>query len=328
MLKYNKVLVTGAGGFVGSHLTEKLVRLGCDVRAFVRYDEGTKYGLINLLPSNIKNKIEVIGGDLKDPDALRDAAKGMDVIFHLAAIVSIPYSYVHPREVIETNVLGTLNVLVAAKENNVKKVVHTSTSEVYGTAQYVPIDEKHPLQGQSPYSASKIAADKIAESFFRSYDLPVATIRPFNQYGPRQSTRAVIPTIITQVLTKNTIQLGSLTPTRDFTYVSDTADAFIKIAESEKTIGEVINIGAACEISIGNLAEKIARLTGKDIKIVSENKRTRPTKSEVNRLLADTTKAKKLIGWKPKVSLEDGLKKTIDWISKSLDLYGPEKYTI
>jgi len=328
MLKYNKVLVTGGAGFIGSHLTEKLVKMGREVRVFVRYYMGTKYGLIDLLPPNIRNKIEIITGDLKDSDAVRNATRDVDVIFHLGAIVSIPYSYVRPREVIETNVLGTLNVLVAAKENNVKKIVHTSTSEAYGTAQYVPIDENHPLQGQSPYSASKISADKIAESFFRSYKLPVAIIRPFNTYGPRQSDRAIIPTIISQALTKKIVHLGSLTPTRDLTYVSDTVDGFIKIAESPKSIGEVINIGSGFEISIGDLVNKIISIIGKDVKIESEKKRIRPTKSEVNRLFADITKAKKLIGWEPRVTLEEGLKKTIEWISKSLGFYKPGKYNI
>jgi len=328
MLKNKKVLVTGAGGFIGSHLTEKLVKMGCETKAFVRYDKGTRYGLIDLLPQNIKDKIEMITGDIKDPDALRKATKDVDVVFHLAAMVSIPYSYVNPREAIETNILGTLNVLVAARENNVEKIVQTSTSEVYGTAQYVPIDEKHPLQGQSPYSASKIGADKIVESFHRSFNLPVAIIRPFNVFGPRQSARAVIPTIITQALTKSTIHLGSLFPTRDFTYVTDTAEGFIKIAESPKSIGEVINIGSGTEISIGDLAKKIVSIIGKDVEITSDKDRIRPTKSEVNRLLADRTKAKKLVDWEPKVSLEEGLKKTIDWISKSLDTYKPEKYNI
>jgi NAD dependent epimerase/dehydratase len=273
-----------------------------------------------------------VAGDIRNPDALRNAAKGVDVIFHLAAIVSIPYSYVNPREVVETNVLGTMNALIAAMENNVEKIVTTSTSEVYGTAQYVPIDEKHPLQGQSPYSASKIGADKIVESFYRSFDTPVATIRPFNQYGPRQSARAVIPTIITQALTGKTIRLGSLTPTRDFTFVLDTVDAFISIAESPKTVGEVINIGTGTEISIGNLAEKIIKIVDEDgrkgISVVSEDKRKRPKKSEVNRLLADITKAKNLIGWQPKTSLDKGLKITTDWISESLQSYRPKTYEI
>lgn len=327
MLYGKKVLVTGAGGFIGSHLIERLVKEGCKVRAFVKYNKG-KCGNIDLLQNDVKEKIEIIFGNVIDSDAVRRAAKNIEIIFHLAALVSIPYSYSHPREVIETNVLGTLNVLIAGKENKVEKIIHTSTSEVYGTAQYVPIDENHILQAQSPYSASKIAADKIAESFYRSYNLPVAIIRPFNQYGPRQSARAVIPTIITQALTSDAIRLGTLTPTRDFTYVLDTVDAFIKIAESPNSIGEVINIGSGFEISIGDLAKKIISIIGRDVKIVSEELRVRPEKSEVIRLLADIKKAKKLLGWEPKISLDEGLKKTIEWISKSLNLYKPGKYEI
>jgi len=332
LIEGKRVLITGANGFIGSHLTEKLLSMGCNVKAFVKYDKGIKSGFIARLPDKVKKNIIVIPGDIRNPDAIRHAAKDVDVIFHLAAMVGIPYSYINPREVIETNTIGTMNVLIAGKENNVEKIVHTSTSEVYGTAQYVPIDEKHPLQGQSPYSASKIGADKIAESFFRSFDLPVATIRPFNQYGPRQSARAVIPTIITQALSGNTIKLGSLTPTRDFTFVHDTADAFIAIADSPNTVGEVINIGTGIETSIGDLAKKIMGIVDKDgdkgISILSEDSRKRPEKSEVNRLLADITKAKRLIGWKPKTSLDEGLKVTIDWISKSLEHYRLGEYEI
>ena len=296
------VLVTGAGGFIGSHLTEQLVEAGTDVKTFVRYNSRNDWGLLELLPKEKLDKIEVIMGDLRDTDAVRHAMEDIDVVFHLASLIAIPYSYIHPRETIETNVMGTLNVMTAAKENNVEKVVHTSTSEVYGTAQYVPIDEKHPLQGQSPYSASKIGADKIAESFYLSYDLPVATIRPFNTYGPRQSARAVIPTIIIQVLTRNKVCLGSMHPTRDLTFVLDTIDAFIKMAESPKSIGEVINTGSNFEISIGDLAKKIIDIANPDAKIVFEKKRARPKASEVERLWVDNTKAKKLLGWEPKVS--------------------------
>ncbi len=332
MIDGKNVLITGADGFIGSHLIERLLGRGCKLTTFVRYDKGIRSEFINKLPEEMKKNITIVGGDIRNPDAVRHAAKNVDMIFHLAAIVSIPYSYVNPREVVETNVLGTLNVMIAGKENNVEKIVHTSTSEVYGTAQYVPIDEKHPLQGQSPYSASKIAADKVVESFYRSFDVPVATIRPFNQYGPRQSARAIIPTIITQALTKDSIKLGSLTPTRDFTFVRDTVDAFISIAESPKTSGEAINIGSGNEISIGNLAKKIISIIDKDgnrkLSIVSEDGRKRPKKSEVNRLLADTTKAKSLIGWKPKIQLDEGLEITVDWISKSLDKFRPGKYQI
>lgn len=327
--KNKRVLVTGAGGFIGSHLTERLVELGADVSAFVRYNARNDWGMIELLPEETKKKINVITGDIRDPDAVRRAAKEIDIIFHLAAVIPIPYSYIHPREPIETNIIGTLNVLMAAKENNIERMIHTSTSETYGTAQYVPIDENHPLRAQSPYSASKIGADKIVESFYLSYGLPVVTIRPFNTYGPRQSARAIIPTIITQALTKNEVFLGSKHPTRDFTYVSDTVEGFIKIAEADdRVLGEVINIGSNFEISIGDLANKIISLMNKDVKIKFDESRVRPSKSEVERLWADNRKAKKLINWEPKVSLDEGLKKTIEWISKHIDKYKPNIYNI
>ena len=327
-MNWNKksVLVTGAGGFIGSHLTEHLVELGANVNAFARYNSRNDWGLLELLPKEKLDEIEVIMGDLKDADAIRHAAKGVDIIFHLGSLIAIPYSYIHPRETIETNILGALNVLTAAKESRIEKLVHTSTSEVYGTAQYVPIDENHPLQGQSPYSASKIGADKIAESFFRSFDLPVAIIRPFNTYGPRQSARAVIPTIITQALTKEKIFLGSLHPTRDYTYVKDVVKAFIKVAESPKSIGEVINVGSNFEISIGDLANKIFPLVGKNVEIISDSVRVRPQDSEVERLWCDNTKAKRLLGWEPKTSLDEGIRKTIEWISAHISLYKPEIY--
>ena len=328
-MNWNKksVLVTGAGGFIGSHLTEHLVELGANVTAFVRYNSRNDWGMLELLPKEKLDEIEVIMGDLKDADAVRHSAKEVDIIFHLGSLIAIPYSYAHPRETIETNILGALNVLTAAKENYIEKVVHTSTSEVYGTAKYVPIDEEHPLQGQSPYSASKIGADKIAESFYRSFDLPVAIIRPFNTFGPKQSARAVIPTIITQALTKEKIFLGSLHPTRDYTYVKDVVEGFIKVAESHKSIGEVINIGSNFEISIENLANKIISLIGKNAEIITDTSRVRPQDSEVERLWCDNTKAKRLLGWEPKTSLDDGLKKTIDWISDNINLYKPELYS-
>jgi NAD dependent epimerase/dehydratase len=265
-------------------------------------------------------------GDLKDADAVRYVAKNVDIIFHLGSLIAIPYSYIHPRETIETNILGAVNVLTAAKETNIEKLVHTSTSEVYGTARYVPIDEEHPLQGQSPYSASKISADKIAESFYRSFDLPVAIIRPFNTFGPRQSARAVIPTIITQALTKEKIFLGSLHPTRDYTYVKDVVEGFIKVAESPKSVGEVINIGSNFEISIGDLANKIVSLIGKNAEIITDPARARPQDSEVERLWCNNTKAKKILKWEPKTPLEEGLKKAIEWISEHIDLYKPGIY--
>jgi len=322
------VLVTGAGGFIGSHLVEKLDGLGARVKAFVRYNSRNDWGLIETLPSEVKQRIEVITGDLRDSETCRRAMKGVDAVFHLAALIAIPYSYVHPREVVENNIMGTLNILNAAKEYRPKKIIHTSTSEVYGTAQYVPIDEKHPLQGQSPYSASKIGADKLAESFYRSYDLPIITLRPFNTYGPRQSARAVIPTIISQVLVEKKVFLGSLWPTRDFSYVDDIVAGFIKASESEGCIGEVINMGSGFEISIKDLANKIISLIGKKIKIISDEKRVRPAKSEVERLIADSSKARKLLGWKPRVSLDEGLKKTITWFSHSQDKYRPDIYNI
>ena len=326
--KKKKVLVTGAGGFIASHLLERLVLAGADVTAFVRYNSKNDFGFIEILPSVVRKNLKVVAGDLRDSDALYDAIKGNDTIFHLAALIAIPYSYVHPREVVETNVMGTFNVLNAAKRLDVSKVVHTSTSEVYGTAVTVPISEDHPLQGQSPYSASKIGADKIAESFYLSFGVPVATIRPFNTYGPRQSARAVIPAIISQALKGNAIKLGSLTPKRDLNYVSDTVEGFIKVAESKRSLGEVINIGSGREITIGELAGKIIDILGKDIKIVADKSRIRPKKSEVGRLLADNRKAKKLLGWTPKVSLEEGLKKTIEWIKDNQDYYKTDIYNV
>lgn len=322
------VLVTGAGGFIGSHLAERLVALGAKIRAFVRYNSRNDRGLIEILPSPVKKELEVIMADLRDPEAVQNAVQNIDIIFHLGALIAIPYSYVHPREVVETNIMGTLNILNTMKRHHIEKLIHTSTSEVYGTAQYVPIDEKHPLQGQSPYSASKIGADKIAESYFRSFNVPVATVRPFNTYGPRQSARAVIPTIISQALTKNEISLGSLFPTRDFTYVEDIVDGFIMAAESDKSIGEVINLGSGFEISIGDLAQKILHLLKKDIKIDSESERVRPAKSEVERLIADVSKAKKLLGWESKVSLDEGLQLTIEWFKENIALYTTDRYVV
>lgn len=324
--KNKSVLVTGAGGFIGSHLTERLVELGATTKAFVRYNSRNDWGLLEALPKKSLEGIEVIAGDLRDCEAVRMAAKDTDIIFHLGSLIAIPYSYIHPIETIQTNISAVLNVLTAAREFNCEKVVHTSTSEVYGTAEYVPIDEKHPLQGQSPYSASKIGADKIAESYYRSFGLSVATIRPFNTFGQRQSARAVIPTIITQALAERKIYLGSLHPTRDYTYVEDLVEAFIKVAKSPKSVGEVINIGSNFEISIGDLAQKIVQLIGNDAEIITDESRIRPKKSEVERLWCDNTKAKKLLKWEPKISLEEGLNKTIEWFSKNIDQYKPELY--
>jgi len=312
-----KVLVTGAGGFIGSHLIERLIDLGAYAKSFVRYNSRNDWGLLEIIPPQKRDSLEIVSGNLQDYDAVYSAAKDVDVIFHLGSLISIPYSYNRPRDTIENNVLSTLNILTAARDLGVEKVVHTSSSEVYGTALYVPIDEKHPLQGQSPYSASKIGADKIAESFFCSFDLPVATIRPFNTYGPRQSARAIIPTIITQAIEQETIKLGSLFPTRDYTYVKDTVNGFIRMAESKSSIGEVINIGSNFEISMGDLAQRISSLLNKDIKIMQDSSRVRPIKSEVKRLWCDNTKAKRLLDWEPQVTLDEGLQETIEWISEN-----------
>ncbi len=322
------VLVTGAGGFIASHLIELLVAEGAQVHAFVRYNSRNDPGMLDLLDDKVTRKLEIVAGDLRDADAIRAAVAGMDTVFHLGALIAIPYSYLHPREVVETNVLGTLNVLQAARDEKVRRVIHTSTSEVYGTAQYVPIDEKHPIQGQSPYSASKIGADRIAESFYRSYDLPVATLRPFNTYGPRQSDRAVIPTIITQALTGSEVRLGSLEPVRDFTYVTDTARGFLKIAMPDAAIGHEFNLGSGEAVSIGELVERIFRILGKQPSVLAEAERLRPEKSEVMRLHASNRKAQDLLGWCPQVSLDEGLHRTIDWISQNLHRYQPGHYTV
>ncbi len=326
-LKGQNVLITGAGGFIGSHLTESLVKAGAKVGVFVKYNSRSEYGMIEQLSNLIKSKINVIKGDLKDFESVNRAVEKTDVIFHLGAIISIPYSYENPSDVINTNVQGTLNVLNAARKNGgIKKIIHTSTSEVYGSANYVPIDEKHPLCAQSPYSASKIAADKISESYYRSFGLPIATIRPFNTYGPRQSARAVIPAIISQALVNKKIILGSLKPTRDFTYVKDTIKGFIKVAESENAIGEVVNIGSNFEISIGDLVSKISSILGIKINVIQDKGRVRPKNSEVNRLLCDNTKAKNILGWKPKVTLDEGLGLTIDWVKNNLDSFKKDIY--
>lgn len=329
-MKWNgkTVLVTGAGGFVGSHLVEGLVEQGALVRALVKYNSRNDWGLLESLPHEKLKHVEVIMGDLRDGDAVRGAVNGAQLVFHLGALIAIPYSYVHPREAIETNILGTLNIMVAARESGCEKVVHTSTSEVYGTAKYVPMDEKHPLQGQSPYSASKIGADAIAESYFRSFGVPVATIRPFNTFGPRQSARAVIPTIITQALTKNEIQLGSLEPTRDYTYVEDMVTGFIKVAEAAKSVGDVINIGSNFEIAVGDLARKVVAIVGGNKQVVADPARQRPPNSEVDRLWCDNSKAKSLLGWAPAISFDQGLERTIEWISGNLKKYKPDYYNI
>ena len=291
--KAKKVLITGAGGFIASHLSEQLVSMGAQVRAFTRYNSRNDVGMLRLIPPDVFSELEIVYGDLRDVEAVHGAVRGMDTVFHLGALIAIPYSYVHPREVIETNVMGTVNVLMAARDFGVRRVVHTSTSEVYGTAQYTPIDESHPLQGQSPYSASKIGADKIAESFYRSFEVPVVTLRPFNTYGPRQSARAVIPTIITQALTRDEVKLGSLDPSRDFTYVRDTANGFIHVAEADNVLGEEINLGNDNTIRIGDLAEKIFSIIGKTPRVITDAQRIRPGKSEVKRTLGFKPKGKR-----------------------------------
>ncbi len=321
-------LITGAGGFIGSHLTERLVREGAKVRAFVRYNSRGDEGLLRFLAKNLYAELEIIGGDLRDGDAVRAAMRGIEVVFHLGALIAIPYSYRHPREVIETNVMGTLNVMMAARDLATPRVVHTSTSEVYGTAQYVPIDEHHPLRAQSPYSASKIGADKIAESFYRSFDVPVAILRPFNTYGPRQSARAVIPTIISQALVSEVVRLGALDPIRDFTFVEDTVEGFFRAGWDEAAVGQEINIGAGDCISIGDLAKKILTYVGRDLPLICEEERLRPAQSEVMRLHANAQKARELIHWEPRVSLDVGLQRTIAWIRSHIDLYRPDTYEV
>jgi len=320
------VLVTGAAGFIGSHLAERLASLGARTRAFVHYSSTGSRGWLE--GSELKDEIEVFYGDIREAGTLRRAMKGVDVVFHLAALVSIPYSYHAPVSFVRTNVEGTLNMLQEALETEVDLVVHTSTSEVYGTARRVPIGEGHVLQGQSPYSASKVGADKMAEAFHLSHGLPVTTIRPFNTYGPRQSPRAVIPAITIQALASNSVRLGNLRPTRDFNFVADTVDAFVRIAGCPEAVGQVIHIGSGREISIGDLARKILAEVGRDVPLVSQEERVRPRGSEVERLLADNTRARDLLGWEPRHSLEEGLRLTIDWIRDNLESYRADAYAI
>jgi len=319
--KEKKVLVTGAGGFIGSHLVEKLVLSGAQVRAFVRYNSRGDPGLLKLIPGEILAKLEIIPGDLRDMQSILDATLDCQYVYHLGALISIPYSYLHPVEVAENNLVSTLNVLSACKENGVERMVHTSSSEVYGTALHVPIDESHPLQGQSPYSASKIGADKLVESFFCTYNLPAVTIRPFNTYGPRQSARAVIPTIITQALTQDEIYLGNLDTARDFTYIDDTVNGFLQAATAENIDGETINLGTGSTIKIGELVNKITRIIGVQPEIVTDPYRLRPEKSEVLKLVSDNSLASKMLDWQPEVTLDKGLEQTIDWIKQNLDQY-------
>jgi dTDP-glucose 4,6-dehydratase len=322
-LRGKKVLVTGAAGFIGSHLAERLAALGADVRAFVHYNSLGSTGWLD--ESASAADIDVHFGDIADRDSVRDAMAGRDIVFHLAALIGIPYSYVAPESYVRTNVTGTLNVLQAARETGAL-VIHTSTSEVYGTAQFVPITEAHPLQGQSPYSASKIGADQLAQSFHLSFGLPVVTVRPFNTYGPRQSLRAIIPTIITQALKGNGVRLGNLSPTRDLNFVSDTVEGFVRAASTPAAVGETFNLGSGREISIGDLVDLIARQIGRQISPAVDNERVRPSGSEVERLLADASRARKVLGWSPAVSLEDGIGRTLEWLQRNAKHYGSVSY--
>jgi len=334
-LTHKTVLVTGADGFIGSHLTEALVRRGYNVRAFVYYNSFNSWGWLDSCAEEVKGKFEVFAGDIRDPNGVKTAMKDCDYVFHLAALIAIPFSYHSPDSYVDTNIKGTLNVLQAARELGVQRLIHTSTSEVYGTAVSVPINEKHPLSGQSPYSATKIAADQLAYSFYTSFNLPVVTVRPFNTFGPRQSARAVIPTIITQIANgKKEIKLGAISPTRDFNYVQDTVDGFIAALESKYGVGEVVNIGSNFEISIGDTASLIASIMKTSVSIISDNERLRPKNSEVERLWADNSKALKLFNWRPKYSgtqgMRKGLEETIDWFTnfENLKQYKSGRYNI
>jgi len=326
-----KVLVTGADGFIGSHLTELLLEEGYEVKAFSYYNSFNSWGWLDTLSKDKLDEVEVFAGDIRDPNGIRTAMKGVDEVFHLAALIAIPFSYHSPDSYVDTNIKGTLNVLQAGKDLEVSRILVTSTSEVYGTAKYVPIDELHPFQGQSPYSATKIGADRLAESFYRSFNMPISIVRPFNTYGPRQSARAVMPTIITQLLNgEEEIKLGTLTPTRDFNYVKDTARGFIEIAKSEKTIGEEINIATEREISIGDLANELIRQINPNARIICDEQRIRPEKSEVNRLLGSNKKIKELTNWTPKYTFEEGINETIEWfkVKENLNSYKSNLYNI
>ena len=327
--KNKKVLVTGSDGFIGSHLAEKLAKEGARVRAFVYYNSFGSWGWLDHANPDLMKNIEIFPGDIRDPNRVLEAAEGQEIVFHLASLIAIPYSYHAPDSYVQTNVGGTLNVLNASTRAKVKRLIHTSTSEVYGTAQYVPIDEKHPLKGQSPYSATKIGADMLAESFHRSFDLPVTIIRPFNTYGPRQSARAVIPTILTQLFEgSKQIKLGALHPTRDFNFVEDTVSGFLALADAPTAIGRVVNVGSGRETSIQDLVNTLFRVTGKKAEVVCEKERLRPDKSEVDRLLCDATLAKELTGWQPRYTLKEGLEITASWIEKHLHAYRTKIYNI
>jgi len=323
-----KVLVTGAGGFIGSHLVDALVKKGADVTAFVHYNSRNNWGWLENRYSADSPNFHVVAGDVADRGIIQKTVADQDIVFHLAALIGIPYSYSAPESYVNTNIKGTLNIMQACVNAGVERIIQTSTSEVYGTAQYTPIDEDHPLQGQSPYSASKIGADKIAESYYCSFNLPVITARPFNTFGPRQSTRAIIPTIITQALSSNTVKLGSLAPVRDLTFVGDTVQGFLNLAESKKAIGKTINIGTGRGISVGELAEKIINLVNPKAKIVCEQERIRPEKSEVMKLVCDNTLIREITGWQPQYTLEEGLMPTIEWMKQHLNDYKSGVYTV
>lgn len=327
--KNRKVLVTGADGFIGSHLTERLVKKGAKVKAFVYYNSFNSWGWLDTFDKKTLSKIDVFTGDIRDPNGVLTAMQGVDVVFHLAALIGIPFSYHSPDSYVDTNIKGTLNILQAAKQLGTKRVVHTSTSEIYGTAQYAPIDEKHPVNPQSPYAATKSAADSLALSFYRSFDLPVSILRPFNTFGPRQSARAVIPTIISQIYAgQKSIKLGNLDATRDLNYVGNTAEAFIKIAESKKTIGDVFNTGSGKEISIGELVDLIQSITKTKVKIVTDQERLRPEKSEVGRLICDASKLSTACDWSPSTSLKEGLKETCDFIKNNIGQYKSDIFNL
>ena len=327
-LEGRRILVTGADGFIGSHLVEALVRAQADVRAMVLYDPFERWGLIDWLPMSVRRTIEVVKGDVRSFSTVQQAVRGCQIVFHLAALISIPYSYVAPDAYIETNIRGTWHVLQACLEEGVERVIHTSTSEVYGTAQYVPMDETHPLRAQSPYAATKIAADKLAESYYYSFNLPVVILRPFNTFGPRQSARAVIPTIITQALHSNIIKLGNLTPVRDFTFVDDVVAAFIRAAICDGVVGEVINIGTGSGVSVREIVDYVAQIVGRELHVQSIQERSRPATSEVERLICDAQKAQRLLGWLPRCKFVDGLKVTVQWIAEHIEFYKPHIYAI
>lgn len=323
------VVVTGAGGFIGSHLVERLIAEGARVRAMLRYTSRGQRGCLDLLPESLIDGVAVTMGDVRDFDAVREVMRGADAVFHLAALIGIPYSYEHPQEVIDTNIIGTSNVLLAAKElGTLERVVLTSTSEVYGSAVRVPMDEDHPLQAQSPYSATKIAGDALGVSFHRSFGLPVTIVRPFNAYGPRQSARAVIPAIISQAVSGETLRLGTLDTTRDFTFVEDTARGFVAVGGADAAVGEVVNVGSGREVSIREVVAKVGEIVGRDLRVEGDEQRLRPAKSEVSRLLSDNSKAERLAGWRAEISLEEGLRRTTEWIGEHIELYRPKEYAV